>query len=74
MKITETLGYGYPSESTHLELSKAYNMARFRWVLFFLQASANVNPSNAKATVVYKHKGAKIFENQLNPVMLVFIG
>ena len=31
---------------------------------------AFVNPSNAKA----KHKGAKIFEKQLNPVMLVFIG
>ena len=29
------------------------------------------NPFNAKAT---KHKDAKIVDNHLNPVMLVFIG
>ena len=35
---------------------------------------SSINPSNAKATYVQKHKDAKIFENRLNPVMLVFIG
>ena len=34
-----------------------------------------VNPSNAEASCVDpKHKDTKIFENHLNPVMLVFIG
>ena len=32
------------------------------------------NQSDAKATSRQKHKDAKIFENHLNPVMLVFIG
>ena len=32
------------------------------------------NASNADATFVHNHKDAKIFENHLNPVMLVFIG
>ena len=32
-----------------------------------------INLSNAEATLP-KHKNAKIFENHLNPVMLVFIG
>ena len=31
------------------------------------------NLSNAKATFRPKHKNAKIFENHLNPVMVVFI-
>ena len=35
--------------------------------------SIMLNPSNAEATFVKKHKDAKIFENHLNPVMLVFI-
>ena len=34
----------------------------------------DINPSNAEATFIPKHKDAKIFENYLNPVMLVFIG
>ena len=35
----------------------------------------NSNPSNAEATLIRpKHREAKIFENHLNPVMLVFIG
>ena len=33
-----------------------------------------LNPSNAEATIVPKHKDPKIFENHLNPVILVFIG
>ena len=34
-----------------------------------------INLFNAEATFFHpKHKNAKIFENQLNPVMLVFIG
>ena len=33
-----------------------------------------LNPSNAEVPFVKKHKDAKIFENYLNPVMLVFIG
>ena len=32
-----------------------------------------VNPSNAEVTFYPKNKDAKIFENHLNPVMLVFI-
>ena len=36
-----------------------------------LQALQSLNFSNAGATFV---QGAKIFENHLNPVMLVFIG
>ena len=33
-----------------------------------------LNPSNAEATFCPKRKDAKLFENHLNPVMLVFIG
>ena len=33
-----------------------------------------LHPSNAEATICPKHKDAKIFENLLNHVMLVFIG
>ena len=32
------------------------------------------NPSNASGYFCPKHKDEKIFENHLNPVMLVFIG
>ena len=32
-----------------------------------------VNPSNAKATFVKKHKNAMISEKRLNPIVLVFI-
>ena len=31
------------------------------------------NPSNAEATFFQKNEDAKIFENHLNPVMLVYI-
>ena len=33
-----------------------------------------LNRSNAEVPFVKKHMDAKIFENLLNPVMLVFIG
>ena len=37
--------------------------------------AAALNPSNAEATLIRpKHQNANIFENHLNPVMLVFIG
>ena len=31
-------------------------------------------PSNAEAIFILVHKDEKLFENHLNPVMLVFIG
>ena len=43
-----------------------------RMVHFYLM-NKRFNPSNTKATFCPMHKDAKIFEKNLNPVMLVFI-
>ena len=107
--MTETLLYGYSSESTQQELSNEYQHDRVKIVFvkylhpYALDKSSlsigrvkrkqqnshipykhlyklvqwsrmeTPNPSNAEATFIKKHKDPKIFENHLNPVMLVFI-
>ena len=41
---------------------------------FFTMSISTLNPSNAKGFFYPKYNDTKIFENPLNPVMLVFIG
>ena len=42
--------------------------------LYALLKQFMLNPSNAEATSIQSTSMQKIFENHLNPVMLVFIG
>ena len=57
---------------TYLRIFYSYNMHVVSSIVWTLVRF--INPSNAEATCIQKHKDANIFENHLNPVMLVFIG
>ena len=70
-------------DSSCWELSDEYPFARVLIFQAFLRyfvlaklatSSIRVNPSNAKAIFVQSTRRQRLFENHLNPVMLVFIG
>ena len=50
------------------------NNAESKYFSFSFHISVIFNPFNAVVNFCPKHKDANVFENHLNPVMLLFIG
>ena len=74
--MMETQGNGYSSDRTqHLELSNEYQHGRVYKVFkdFCIRALDESSLSIERGYFHPKSKDAKIFENHLNSVMLVFI-
>ena len=65
LKLSRTLNKGYLSISIYLY---TFTTNVHHWIC---NQHVSLNPSNAEVTFI---QSTKIFENYLNPVMLVFIG